>query len=75
MSLERKDVRFKLNADDHSGLCLISDIDSSDIAAWVEALVVAEVKRRIHEASVIVAEAERLGISGNNRESLKNQGC
>ena len=68
MSLERKDVRFKLNADDHVGLVLISDIDKQDIAAWVEALVVAEIKRRIREAKVIVAQADRLGISGNERE-------
>ena len=68
MSLERKDVRFKLDPDDHAGLSLISGIDHLEIAEWVEALVVAEVKRRIHEANLISKEAERLGISGNNGE-------
>lgn len=68
MALERKDVRFKLDPDDHSGLSILAEVDQLDIGEWVEQVVRREIERRIHAASVIAQRAARLGISGKVRE-------
>lgn len=68
MSLDRKDVRLKLDADWHQMLSAIAENDHADLGEWVERLVVREIGRRVHEANVIAAAAERSGISGKSRE-------
>jgi hypothetical protein len=69
MSLERKDVRFKLAADVHGALAVLAECAQVDIGEFVEVVVQREVLRRVHEASVISERAARLGITGNGRES------
>lgn len=68
MSLERKDIRSKVDANIHKALSIICDADHMDITDWVEQLIVLEVRRRVHEAQSIAAETESLGITGSQRE-------
>jgi len=69
MSLERKDVRAKLHPDVHAAMKVLADADHMDDGEWVERVIEREVRRRVHEATVIAAAAARLGIAGNNWES------
>lgn len=64
MSLERKDLRLKMDADDHAGLSLCAEADECDLAEWAERVLVRAVRRRIHAAQRIAKAAERLGIAG-----------
>jgi hypothetical protein len=68
MSLDRKDVRAKLDANMHKALTIITEADRMDICDWVEQLIVLEIRRRVHEAQSIAAETGSLGITGNQRE-------
>lgn len=68
MSLERKDLRLKLDADIHAGLALISDVTERDMGLIAESLIVEFVRRRLHEASVLTDKAKRLGIAGSDGE-------
>ena len=65
MSIERKDLRLKLDPGDHAGLRLLADADDEDMAEWAERLLVREIRRRVHAAIVVADEAKRLGISGH----------
>jgi hypothetical protein len=65
MSLERKDVRLKLDADDHAGLQLLAEAEDMEMGAGAEALLRREIRRRVHAAMVLAKKAERLGIAGN----------
>lgn len=68
MSLERKDVRFKLDPDLHQALTVLAECAGCDIGVLVEQVVVGEVRRRVHEASVIAERTARLGFSGSGRD-------
>lgn len=74
MSLERKDVRFKLDHDVHAALAVIADADGMDIGELVERWVKAECARRVHAATLIHNGCARLGITGNSRERSTNGG-
>lgn len=69
MSLDRKDVRVKLDPEIHAGLTVLASVGDKDIAELAEEIVVAEVLKRIHAATLIAQQAARLGLSGNGRES------
>ena len=64
MSLDRKDLRIKLNPDDHAGLTLLAQADDMELAELAESIIVRVVRRRVHAAMVIASEAQRLGIAG-----------
>ena len=68
MSLERKDVRFKLDPDAHTALAVLAECAGKDIGEFVEVVVQQEIERRVHEASVIAQRTAQLGISGKARE-------
>ena len=68
MSLERKDVRAKLDPADHAGLQLLAKVKGITDAELVEQILAPEIRRRIHEATVIAAEATVAGITGSIRE-------
>jgi transcriptional regulator with XRE-family HTH domain len=44
------------------------DLDGVDMGEWIEAQLVPVIKKRIHDATVLAAEFQRLGITGNGRE-------
>lgn len=61
MSLERKDVRFKVSAETHHHLVVLADVEDKEIAVLVEKIVEAEVQRRVHAASLIASRAAQAG--------------
>lgn len=68
MSLERKDVRFKMAVDMHQALTVLADLAQVDIGEFCELIVQREVVRRVHEATVISERTSRLGITGRSGE-------
>lgn len=68
MALERKDFRGKLDPDWHEMMRAVADAEGVGDGEWIEALILRELKSRVHAASVIADAARRLGISGNRRE-------
>ena len=68
MAIERKDIRAKLDPELHAALKAMCDLDGVDMGEWIEAQLVPVIKKRIHDATVLAAEFQRLGITGNGRE-------
>lgn len=68
MSLERKDIRAKLDADIHQALTVLCEVDDVDIGEFVEREILRVVRERLHAATVIAERTRRLGITGNHRE-------
>lgn len=68
MALERKDVRFKLEADTHVALSAIAEADGLDLGELVERWVTAETVRRVHAATLIHERVARWGKTGISRE-------
>jgi hypothetical protein len=68
MSLERKDIRAKLDPDMHHALSVLADVDQLDMGEWVERVLLREITRRVHEATVIADRIPRSGKSGSSRE-------
>lgn len=69
MALERKDIRAKLDPEMHSALKAMCDLEGVDMGEWIEAQLVPVIKKRIHDATVLAAEFQRLGITGSAREN------
>lgn len=68
MSIARKDVRAKLDADMHAAMKAIAEADGLDVGEWIESILVPEIKRRIHAARLIAERVARMGKNGTNRE-------
>lgn len=68
MSLERKDIRAKLDPDMHRALTVIADAEHLDIGELVERVLVQMIRDRVHAATVIAEETAGLGILGKQRE-------
>lgn len=60
MALERKDIRAKLDPELHAALKAMCDLDGVDMGEWIEAQLVPVIKKRIHDATVLAAEFQRL---------------
>lgn len=69
MALDRKDFRGKLDPPWHDMMRAVADAEGVGDGEWIEALILRELKNRVHAASVIADAARRLGISGNGRET------
>jgi hypothetical protein len=69
MSLDRKDIRAKLDPDAHAKLRAICDAEGVDMGEWIEAQLLPAIEKRVHAAMVIAGALQRQGITGNNRES------
>jgi len=69
MSLERKDIRAKLDPDAHAALQVLCEVDQLDIGEFIERELVRVIYERVHAATVIAERTARLGITGNRRES------
>lgn len=74
MTLPRVDVRFKLDPDFHVAAKAVCEAEGLDLGEFVERIVVEEVRRRVHAASVITRLTARLGISGSGREQPGTSG-
>jgi hypothetical protein len=68
MSLERKDVRLKLDHDKHAAAKVIAETEGKDIAEWIEEVIVDVIKKRVHLANVIVSRLEETGAIGTFRD-------
>jgi hypothetical protein len=68
MSLERKDIRTKVYSDVHDCLKAIVETEGKTIEAFVEELLVQEVDRRIHQASMLAARASAVGRKPRGRD-------
>ena len=68
MSIERKDVRFKLDPDVHADLVDLCDVDGVDLAEFCERVVREAVRSRVHAATVLADRVARRGKTGNARE-------
>jgi hypothetical protein len=68
MSLERKDIRAKLDPDMHEALAVLADFDRVDIGEFIERELVRVIKSRIHDASELHERTAHLGINGRARE-------
>lgn len=69
MSLERKDIRAKLDPDMHAALTVPANVENIGIGAFIEREMLQVINKRIHDASLIHEAIVRLGKSGNRRES------
>lgn len=67
MSLDRKDIRAKLDPDRHAQLRAICDIDGVDMGDFIEAILVPVIERRVHDAIELAARLQRLGMSGSEK--------
>lgn len=68
MSLERKDIRAKLDPDIHEALTAICEADDIDLGAYIEREIERIVRKRVHDAQTIAAKVPRLGKTGSGRE-------
>ncbi len=68
MSLERKDVRAKLDPELHEALAVLADIDQIDIGSFIEREIVRVIRARLQVASETHERTAHLGISGKARE-------
>lgn len=73
MSLERQDVRAKLDPEDHRALVRICDIEGVTIAEFVERLLVPVIRKRVHDANLLAREFPHAGVSGSGGESPRNR--
>jgi hypothetical protein len=74
MSLDRKDIRAKLDPDMHAALTVLAEVDQLDIGEFIERELVRVIYERVHAATLIADRTSRLGITGNRRESLGTGG-
>jgi hypothetical protein len=72
--LERKDLRLKLDPDVHAALVALADVKRLELAEFAEQIVAADVRRRVHEATLIAQKTACLGFVGNRRESPGKSG-
>lgn len=69
MSIEKPDVKVRLDHDDHAMLKVFARIDGVTLGEWCARIVKEAISRRAGDATVAAAELQRLGILGKARES------
>jgi hypothetical protein len=74
MSLDRKDIRAKLDPEMHNALHILCEVDGIDLGEFIERELVRVIRERVHAATVIAGRAARLGITGNDREPTGTAG-
>lgn len=68
MSLDRKDIRAKLDPAIHEALIAICEADGLDIGEFIEATIEHIVRKRVHDAHTIASRTASLGKTGRARE-------
>lgn len=68
MSLERKDVRAKLDADAHAALDEICEQLGTTHADWIESVIAPVLRQKIRETLELAQRFQRRGITGRDRE-------
>lgn len=62
--LDRKDFRGRLDPAWHDLMHDVAHAEGLDDGKWIEALILRELRQRVHAANVIAEAARRLGITG-----------
>lgn len=65
MSLERKDIRAKLDHEAHAKLRAICDAEGVDMGEWIEQQLLPVIERKVHAAMMLTDALQRQGITGN----------
>lgn len=68
MSLDRKDIRAKLDPQRHAQLKAICEVDNVDMGDFIEAVLIPVIEQRVHDAMVLASALQRLGKTGSGRE-------
>lgn len=68
MSLERKDIRAKLDPDMHAKLRAICETDGLDMGLYIEQVLIPVIEKRVHDAMMLANALQAQGITGKNRE-------
>lgn len=68
MSLDRKDIRAKLDPELHAALCAICRVDGIEISEYVERVLAPVIRRDADRAIVLSRELLDQGFSGTSRE-------
>jgi len=63
MSLPRKDVRVYFDHDFYEAVKAIVSAEGIEPAAWIEEVICGIVKRRVHQASLVMAAINESGAS------------
>lgn len=71
MSLERKDIRGKLDPELHTALKIFADVDGVTEAQFIEDIVVPVLRRRIADATLAAERLTDAGIIGKNRDDRR----
>lgn len=74
MSIERKDVRAKLDPEVHEALSRICERDGVDLGVYVEDLIEKTVMDELHKYMLSRSKFEDLGLIGKIRESAGTPG-
>ena len=68
MSLERRDIRAKIDAEMHAKLRAICEIDKVDMGEFIEAALLPVIEKRVHDAIELARLLHVPGTSGSGRE-------
>lgn len=68
MSLDRKDIRAKLEADMHRALVRLAEAEGLDIGEFIERELLIVIRREVHRAMFIASGLQDLGKTGSSRE-------
>jgi hypothetical protein len=74
VSLERQDVRCRLDADKHAALVAICNSRGVSQAEFVEALLIPEIDRIVHEATVVAQALAVIPTSATKRDEARQTG-
>ena len=69
MTLERKDVRLKLDHDMHAAAKALGEAQGMEIAEWCENVLVGIIKKRVHESIVVVSALTDSGAIGTFKDA------
>jgi hypothetical protein len=74
VSIERKDIRAKLDAQVHAQLKVICECDAIEMGDYIELVLLPVIARRVHDAIELSARLHGLGISRKTRDSAGKTG-
>lgn len=74
MSLDRKDIRSKLDPDLHAALKIFADLDGVTEAQFIEDIVVPVLRRRIADATLAAEKLASAGFTGRRRDDAGKSG-
>lgn len=71
MSLERQDVRARLDAELHAALVVLCDVDGITVAEFIENLLAPVIRDRVRAAIELHERLSRLGLTATKCDSVE----